>query len=292
MRQNIGLKVLSLILAILIWMQMQLLSEHRTIVSFRVNLENLPEEVTLADLPDKIPFHISGRGYDILRLHMASPRIEINAANIRPGANKLSLDDYSIKNVPEDISIVVLGPALEGNLAVHTDVVQQKTFAILPRFADEATRKMFNELRFIMRPERVSVTGPRTEVNKIKNIYTLPISSGMLSGDTFEIQAVSPDPSINIIDNKISFSRVREQVASRIMENIPIRGGGTKSYFPSAVTIKVEGVPATVNSLSPSDLIVTASATADDKGWYTISVEVPPGITSHAVTPQKVRTDR
>lgn len=292
MRQNIGLKVLSLILAILVWMQMQLLSEHRTIVKFQVNLENLPEEVTLADLPEKIPFHISGRGYDILRLLTASPRIEINAANIRPGANKLSLDDYTIKNVPEDISIAVLGPALEGNLAVQTDVVQQKSFTVLPRFADEATRKLFNELRFIMRPERVSVTGPRTEVNKLKSIYTLPISSGMLSGDTFEIQAVSPDPSINILDNRISFSRVREQMASRILENIPIRGGGARSYFPSVVTIKVEGNPAIVNTLSPSDLIVTASAVSDDKGWHAVSVEVPAGITSHAVTPQKVRTDR
>ena len=56
--ENLGLRIFSLFLAVLIWMQSVLVTEHKSIISLPVQLKSVPKNVTLENLPKTIPFEV------------------------------------------------------------------------------------------------------------------------------------------------------------------------------------------------------------------------------------------
>jgi len=58
LQENIGLKVLSLIIAIFVWIQSLLISEQRSVVNLPLALLSIPQNITLEDFPKTIPFQV------------------------------------------------------------------------------------------------------------------------------------------------------------------------------------------------------------------------------------------
>ena len=67
-RENNGLRIVALVLAAMIWLQSVLVSEQRSVVSLPINLLYVPQNITLEDIPESIPFSVKGKGQDILKM--------------------------------------------------------------------------------------------------------------------------------------------------------------------------------------------------------------------------------
>ncbi|MFA7543262.1 MAG: hypothetical protein WCY84_02705, partial [Candidatus Cloacimonadaceae bacterium] len=67
-KDNLTLRIVSLLFAIFIWLQSVLVSEQKSVVNLPINLMHVPQNITLENVPNKIPFQVKGKGLDIFRL--------------------------------------------------------------------------------------------------------------------------------------------------------------------------------------------------------------------------------
>jgi len=288
MRKNLGLKAFSLILALVVWLQIALSSEHRTIVRLPVLLDNLSPQITLADLPRDVPFTVKGKGIDLLRLRFSATKVVVDASALKPGADKLPLDDYSLRGLPASSSIEVLGPAVDSDVSVTTDVLHHKSVKVVPSFEDDAARTRFFEMDYLLSPDQIRINGPRRDIRDLKTISTAPISFAMLSRDRFDTPLVFNSNQISSTVAKVSVTRIPDRIATRVFESISI-DSGSRAIFPQAVTLKVEGNPGVLKQLKPGSFAIKALGDPDEGGWIELDPVLPEGIEKYALTPERVR---
>lgn len=275
-------------LAIFIWVQSLLVSEHRSVVNLPVNLKSVPKNLTLQRLPQSIPFNVRGKGMEILKLRLSKTRVSIDASKIKPGVDIIALTDYTI-DLPENVEVTLIGPVEKQEIAIHADVFHQKKVAVRLAFADNYTRQRFSSLNYHLIPERLTIFGPKNKVLSVDHLLTEAISREQLSEREFLLK-LSPLPEeLSSSETEVMVKVSSSFNSSKVFENIPISGAADKNYFPSRVTIKVSGDSELLNSLNPAKIVISTSAEADASGLFALKASLPEGIEFIAITPDKVR---
>lgn len=105
MKNNLGLKIIALLMAIFIWLQITLVSQHQSKVGMNLILLNPTEGDTLHHAPAKISSTVEGRGLDILRLKFSKTQIQMEAADYWAGNSLV----YQVKDLPGNIKVRVVG---------------------------------------------------------------------------------------------------------------------------------------------------------------------------------------
>lgn len=287
MNNKLGLKILAVCLALLIWLQITLRSQHRTVVNFPVVLVNLSPDVSLSKLPKTIPFDVRGTGIDLVKLYFSSTKVVIDAAKLRAGEEKLPLDDYNLRELPSNSNIEIFGPAVDREMTVSTDVMLYKNVRVTPAFENEATRVKFGQLDYIINPSSIKIHGPRRELNNLKSINTAPISMSMLDKKEFSIPISLNSSRISSSVLKVHVNRLPKQIQAKVFESIKIDSGG-RAIFPSTATIKVEGDPQIIKQLKTADFQIKAAKEADTEKMLKLEAILPQGIIKYEITPRKV----
>jgi YbbR domain-containing protein len=282
-----GLIVLSVFLALLIWLQITLRSQHRTVVNFPVVLVNLSPDVSLSKLPKTIPFDVRGNGIDLVKLYFSSAKVVIDASKLRAGEEKLPLDDYNLRELPSNCNIEIFGPAIDREMTVSTDVMLYKNVRVAPVFENEATRVKFNQLDYILNPSRIKIHGPRRELNNLKSISTAPINMSMLGKKEFYIPIALSSSRISSSVLRVHVSRLPKQIQAKVFEAIKI-DSDSREIFPQTATIKVEGDPQIIKQLKSSDFQIKAAKEADKDKMLELEAVLPQGIIKYEITPRKV----
>lgn len=114
MKNNLGLKIVALVMAVFFWLQITLLSQHESKTSLPLKLVNATGEDSLRQSPRRIATSVYGRGLDILRLRYSQAHIQMNAADFWAG----NAADYLALDVPEKLNVKVLG-VMPPTLAEH-----------------------------------------------------------------------------------------------------------------------------------------------------------------------------
>ncbi len=286
--ENLGLKLFSLLMAVFIWVQSLLISEHRTVIDLPVALKNIPKNLTLNSLPKSIPFAVRGKGMEIIKLKLSRTKINLDASKIKPGAEQLSLADYSI-DLPENIQLSLLGPAEKQDIAVHADVFHQKKVPIELSFTDLYTRQRFAGLNYKLIPDRLVVFGPKSKIQLIERLTTEEISRSQLNASEFVLKVNEPDKDVSLAENSIKVRISSSFRTSRVFDSIPVFSASGAEYFPSRVTIKLSGDSDLLNKLDPRNIKVTVAPEPDQNGQYLLTVDAPEETQVIALTPQKVR---
>lgn len=104
MKHNLGLKILALVVAIIIWLQIILMDEHQSKVNLELRLVQSNTADTLRPQPKKILCQVQGKGLDILKLYFSNAYVEMNAADYWAGNDK----NFRIINVPDKIKVNII----------------------------------------------------------------------------------------------------------------------------------------------------------------------------------------
>lgn len=287
LKDNLGIRLFALMLAILIWLQSVLVSEHRSVISLPVNLRNLPQNITLENLPQTIPFAVKGKGMDIVRLMLAKPRVNIDASGITPYTDIISLQNYAI-DIPENVDVTLLGPAESDQIAIQADVFHQKVVAIELTFADIYTQNRLKELRYTLNPDKVTIFGPKSKIQNIRRVKTKPVTQDMLSDARHSLDLDIPDLDVNMSDKSILLSISGTQESSRVFASVSVPSG----YIPSTVAVRLSGSGTLLEKLRPDQIKASVKPLPDEVGFYGIEFSVPEGIQVTAVTPDRLRKSR
>jgi YbbR domain-containing protein len=178
---RLGLKVISIVIAVLLWLVVKARQPVQDYVPVVV-MPTLDSSLVLLETPPRLKALVSGRAVDILRLHVDPLVIHRIIDGEVP-------DTLVLDITPADVGI----PA---DLADRTRVLDVQPRAVTLRFGTRATRRIpvVNDGRVVMKdggvpttadgvefdPRTVRVTGPRRLVRRLNEVrpYSLMIDSG------------------------------------------------------------------------------------------------------------------
>jgi YbbR domain-containing protein len=193
---NVGLKIVSLLLAIGLWLVVA--RDPVAEVEMRVPIEfrNLPDTLEI-DSASFTEAQIRVRGPERLihRLQPGDARAEVDLANVPPGERTFDLTSRQI-HVPQDLEVVQIIP---GQFHLSFDNRTTRVVEIRPRVTGKFAGGM-RVAQIIADPPSIMITGPRRRIEAVEAATTDPVDvSGAMTRASFVTQVYVPDPLIQVV---------------------------------------------------------------------------------------------
>jgi YbbR domain-containing protein len=192
---NIGLKIISLLLGIGLWMAVA--RDPIAEVELRVPIEfhNFPNGLEI-DSATSTEAQVRVRGPEraIHQLQASDVHAEINLATVHPGERTFDLSSQQVQ-VPRELEVVQIIPA---QFHLSFDERAARRIEVRPR----VTGNFANGLRVaqvLADPPTVMISGPRHRVEAVEAAITDPVdASGVMSKAAFVTHAYVSDPLIQV----------------------------------------------------------------------------------------------
>lgn len=213
---NLGLKVISLLLAVGLWLAVSRDPIAEVGVEVPVEFHHIPENLEISS--EAIPqaqIRVRGPERIIHRLRPTDVHAEIDLRNIRPGEHTFDLTAEQISK-PHDLEVVQIVPS---QFHLDFDARLTRQVPVRPRVVGNFARGYeIGEIQ--AEPPTVSIVGPKRRVESVDAAITDPIDvSGTMQRGSFVTHAYVPDPLVQIMHS----GPVRVTV---IMKRVPAASGG------------------------------------------------------------------
>jgi len=196
---NIGLKVLSLLLAAGLWLLISP-DEQPAEVAVRAPIvfQHVPRHLEIStEVIPEAQIRVRGPERVIRQLQANEIHAEIELADVKPGERTFELTSLQVRH-PRDVSVVQVVPS-QLHLAFDTRLTRE--IEIHPRVTGN-----FSDGEQIVKvdadPPRVTITGPRLHVERIDAATTDPIdATGTRGGAVFNTNVYVPDPLVQVVQS-------------------------------------------------------------------------------------------
>ena len=194
---NFGLKLLSLAVAVLLWMAVTRDPVAEVAINVPVEFQNAPEhlEISSETIP-QVQVRMRGPVREVRELSPADVHAVIDMANVQPGERTYDLATRGI-HVPSGIQVVQTVPA---QIRVSFDKRETREVEVKPRVIGTfATGYRIESVT--PSPPKVTIVGPSTHVKSVETAITDPVdASGVVGTATFVTHAYVSDPLVRLAD--------------------------------------------------------------------------------------------
>jgi len=193
---NIGLKAISLLLAIGLWLVVARDPIAEVEMHVPIEFHNLPGnlEIDSANFTEA-QIRIRGPERVIHRLLPEDVRADIDLAQVRPGEQTFDLTARHI-HVPQELDVVQIIP---GQFHLSFDNRETRVVDVRPRITGNFASGM-RVAQVVADPNTVMISGPRRRIDAVESATTDPVDvSGAMTRATFVTQAYVPDPLIQVV---------------------------------------------------------------------------------------------
>lgn len=216
---NLGLKVISLLIAIALWLAVSNEPPSEAAVNVAIVFRNMPEDLEISS--ENVPsaqVRVRGPERLVRQLQPSDVHAEIDLTGMKPGERTFDLTANQI-GLPDKVHTVQIVPS---QIHLLFDRRMTKTVPVRPRVIGTfASGYSIGQVK--SDPEMIEVVGPKKSVDGVESAITDPIDvSGLIDRTTFSRHAYVSDPLIQVVDPH----PVRITV---IMERAPIPPAQTQS---------------------------------------------------------------
>jgi YbbR domain-containing protein len=208
---NFGIKLLSLVLAVGLWLAVTRDPVAEVAVEVPIEFRNIPEnlEINTESVP-RAEIRVRGPQRIVRRLQPADIYAEIELGGMKPGERTFDLTSQQVHK-PRELEVVQVIPS-QFHLTFDTRLTRQ--VPVRPRvFGTFAPAYQIG--RIDSQPATITISGPRKRVEAVEAAITDPVdASGTMDHATFVRHAYVSDPLVQVMDP----SPVRVTV---IMEKAP-----------------------------------------------------------------------
>jgi hypothetical protein len=262
LRRNLGLKILSVVIAMILWAAVA--GEEEIVREYALPLEltNLPSSLALSGpVVDTVVVRLRAPEAIFRTLTVDRMAARLDLRDSHSGANPFPLTSDNIR-VPSGSDIVNISPAI---VELNLEPKRQKEIEVTPNV--EGTPAPGYEIAAAsVHPPTILIEGPQTEVEATEGASTGLI---LLRGDETETLRVTVNP----VPRTPPHSRVRvlrpvpaavtiairEKHERRSFESIPVRGvGATRRTLiaPESLRVTLEGPVSLLRRVAPEDLLI------------------------------------
>ncbi len=192
---NLGLKILSLGLAIFLWAVVLGEQKVEVVVNVPFELRLPPNLVLVNDPPEALQVHVRGPKTLVTSLSPGDVRLASLPGKLGEGENFLTIPPSAIQ-VPRGVEVLEVDPR---RVRVVLEAVAERTLEVRARL-EGALPEGFVLQGAFPTPDRVTLSGPRSQLRRLTALSTTPIS---LDGHTasFSTKAALevPGPQFKIV---------------------------------------------------------------------------------------------
>ena len=170
--RNLGLKFLSTLVAILLWLVVAGERVVERVMRAPVEFQNLPAGLELVGIPpDTVEVRLRGSSGALSRIASGDMAAVLDLRTARPGRRLFHVTASQI-TVPYGIEVVQVGPS---TLTVEFEMTGFRTVPIEPVIEGKPADG-FEVTRVTTEPQTVEVTGPENALRRLANAVTEPVS--------------------------------------------------------------------------------------------------------------------
>ncbi|MBI4459953.1 MAG: YbbR-like domain-containing protein [Acidobacteria bacterium] len=196
--ENVGLKLLSLALAVVIWSALGGNPLTEATLHVPVEFSNVPDGSELLSAMPEVQLRVRGPGWAVKRVTPGdfSVRVEL-PPDPETGERTYTFRTDTIQT-PTFVKVVQIIPT---QVRFTLESTLTKQVPIQPQFAGEAPSNQ-RVRSFRLRPPRVRIAGPGSHVEKIRRVETNPVDLTSLGASQALRTTVSiPDPLVRLLDS-------------------------------------------------------------------------------------------
>lgn len=297
-RENIGIKIGSVILSLTIWLF--IISQQEAEVSFEVPLKimNIPRGIVLTN-KSTTTVQVRVRGItselNLLTENQIQPTI-ILGSNVKPGDLVYNIRVRDFRDLPQVFNIVSISPS---TVELKLERESMKVVPITVSVKGEPAEG-YEIAKTIVKPKTIRVTGPKSIIKNLESIPTETIDVTNKS-IAWEARANLTPPSnlVNLMNKKtveiqIWFKKKIGEITLMNYQYKKITPDNPTKFKPEEILVTLEGPVLTLNKLkgNPSDdLIIVLDASKLSPGKHVVPLKVvkkPADITKISLDPKKI----
>jgi YbbR domain-containing protein len=193
--RHLGWKLLSLLIAVVLWLAVAREPEVATSLSVPVEFKNMRDDLdTSGNLPERVRLEVRGPSGRLTRDNLSTVAVVLDLSDAEAGERTYSIRGRNL-NLPAG---VVFYRAVPSQLTLHFDQLIFKDEPIQPVYINQPPGyRIVSQLY----PTAVRIRGSQERVQKINQIKTDPIDlSGVVAPKVFHTHLNIGDPQVRTID--------------------------------------------------------------------------------------------
>jgi YbbR domain-containing protein len=210
---NIGWKLLSLLIAVTLWIAVAREPELATSMSVPVEFKNLPEDLDIgANVPERVHLEIRGPSGRLSRDNLSDVALILDLADAHPGERTYTTHPFNF-NLPSGVTFYRTVPS---QITLTFDHLTSENVKILPRYS-KPPQAGYSVRAYTLQPENIRIRGPQERVKRIDRVWTDPVDlSGVVSAAEFHTHVNLGDAQVrldapNAITLKVTLERTGSQ---------------------------------------------------------------------------------
>ncbi len=177
---NTWLKLISLALAIVLWLFVVSKGRSVIVMDIPVGLMNLPSNLEIIEKPKTISVSIEGQERLLKKLRKEDITAVINLSQVKEGENLLSLSMDDI-GVPKLLTVKKISPQ---TIQLQVDERIEKSIHVRPIVVGSPASG-FSVREVKVEPKTIRITGPKSVVSRIYTVKTEPIDISGISNNLY-----------------------------------------------------------------------------------------------------------
>lgn len=192
--QNIGLKIASLVLALLLYAHVVTDQQREKRIGIPVTLVGLPDSLAfLGRPPERVGVTFRGKWRDLIRLDLSRPRLSIDMASAAPGPflKAITAEDVMERAIPAELTkaVTVTEVAEPRNVELAIEPKASKYVPLRARVVGEPLGGFVEEGEAVVEPDSARIEGAASLVARTDTLFTLPVD---IAGERERIQRQVP----------------------------------------------------------------------------------------------------
>lgn len=191
---NWHIKILSLVLALILWIYVDSMQKRERFISVPVEVKNIPAEYIVSNgIPISVKVILKGKENRLALLDEKNVRAYVDLENSAKG-EKMEIVRIDKNSIPQGISIKEINPRI---INISIERIEKKLVQVMPVITHEPPDG-YNFEDVITDPEEVLVKGPESLIKDIDTVYTKDIDIKSLTETTVK------EVGLNIKDSRIT----------------------------------------------------------------------------------------
>jgi YbbR domain-containing protein len=260
--EDYKLKLIVLLFAIVIWFMVVTENDYDQVIDVSVALVNTPPgKVILNEVPRNAKVRIKGSGKSLIALGVSrGARLELDLSGIED--KKMFQLSPNYVNLARPAGAVTVEEILTTDtITVTLDDFQTKRVAVQTRESLKAADGYTRVGEIGMTPDSVSISGPKSLVEKIETVYTEPLEASDLRFDFEETVNLAslPFEGVLVDRNQANVFLSIQMLVERNMTGIPVQvrnapGNIKINVVPSTLSLVLEGGGELLTQLERDDI--------------------------------------
>jgi len=191
---NLGWKLLSLVLAVVLWLTFASAPEVATSLGVPVEFQHVPTGLEIvSNLPERVQLQVQGAAGKLDAVNLSAIAVVLNLSDMRsPGQRTFTIDSHNVR-LPLGVRLV---RAIPGQLRVEFERRASREVPVRVRFSGPPPHG-YHVRHFEVQPATLTVLGPESRVGQVEHAETDPVELVPKAGEgEYRVNAFVREPQV------------------------------------------------------------------------------------------------